>query len=70
METELDKYISRILRVVTKDGRAFFGVLVCANKDKDLILQDTTERRTDLRRFVGMVVIRGVLIESISLLNQ
>lgn len=65
-ESYLEKYISKVLRITTTDGRAFFGVLLCTDRHRDLVLQDTTERRTDNSRFVGMVVIRGHSIANIS----
>jgi small nuclear ribonucleoprotein (snRNP)-like protein len=66
-EVLLEKYISRLIRVTTTDNRAFFGSLICTDRDLNLILQDTTERRTDLRRYIGMVVIPGKLIGTIAL---
>lgn len=67
-----DKYINRHLRVETKDNRGFFGVLVCVDKDCDLIIQDCIEKRNDSKyhRYIGMVVVPGDKISKISLQQQ
>lgn len=64
-----DRFINKHLRVATKDKRGFFGVLVCVDKDSDLIIQDCIEKRvgSSTNRYIGMVVIPGDRIESISL---
>lgn len=66
----LSQYISKPIRVTVSDGRAFFGQLMCTDRDCDVIIQDAVERRTDLTRYVGMIVVPGRLIKSISVQKE
>ncbi|KAF3936552.1 hypothetical protein ABW19_dt0202394 [Dactylella cylindrospora] len=77
-EPLLHSFITKTLRVTTKDTRMFVGELKCTDRDANLILSRTHEyrvpkfkpedlgKKVDLTsRFLGLVVVMGVDIERI-----
>ncbi|EWC44662.1 hypothetical protein DRE_06558 [Drechslerella stenobrocha 248] len=77
-EALLQSFITKTLRVTTKDTRMFVGELKCTDRDANLILARTHEyrvprfqaedlgRRINLSsRFLGLVVVMGADIQSI-----
>ncbi|KAK6347216.1 hypothetical protein TWF696_007289 [Orbilia brochopaga] len=77
-EALLHSFITKRLRVTTKDTRMFVGELKCTDRDANLILSRTHEyrlpkfnpedvgRKVDLTsRFLGLVVVMGADISRI-----
>ncbi|KAF3918321.1 hypothetical protein ABW21_db0206058 [Orbilia brochopaga] len=77
-EALLQSFITKTLRVTTKDTRMFVGELKCTDRDANLILSRTHEyripkftpdkvgRKVDLTsRFLGLVVVMGADISRI-----
>lgn len=68
MARPVSEFVSEYLRATTTDGRTFFGRLVCTNRDSDLILDEAYEKRSpDDARYLGMIVLRGTIIDKIAL---
>ncbi|KAF3909271.1 hypothetical protein ABW20_dc0106871 [Dactylellina cionopaga] len=79
-EALLQAFITKTLRVTTKDTRMFVGELKCTDRDANLILARTHEyrvpkfkpedlgRKVDLTsRFLGLVVVMGGDIRKIEI---
>lgn len=61
-------YLGKTVRVKLFDGRTIYGSLVCLNRSQDLILSNSIEQQSqEFNRFIGMVVVPGTLLKSISL---
>ncbi|KAJ3101153.1 N-alpha-acetyltransferase 38, NatC auxiliary subunit [Phlyctochytrium planicorne] len=55
----LSELLNLKARITTTDKRAFVGIFICVDKDRNIILTGTDEFKAGERRFVGMVMIPG-----------
>ncbi|CAO3592697.1 unnamed protein product [Absidia cylindrospora] len=56
----LRSYLNFKARIEISDGRIFIGTFVCIDKQKNIILAQAEEHRTDEKRLVGLVMIPGI----------
>lgn len=62
------EHLGKTIRVKLNDGRTIYGQLICFNRGLDLILNNSIEQHIQKStRYVGMVVVPGKILKSISL---
>ena len=71
-EAFLEGYIGKKLTVKISDGRTFIGVLMCTDRDVNIVMRDVVEcpaskenPTDDVCRKIALVAIRGVHIKQI-----
>ena len=62
------KYLGTELYVTVTDSRIFNGSLACIDPDRNIILEQTweTNPQTKEKRYIGIVSIRGSIIEEVT----
>jgi len=74
----LRSYLTRLARVVIKDGRVFIGMFACIDKGRNIVLINTDEFRMGSApdtvgatgRFIGMTMIPWRHITSVEIENE
>jgi small nuclear ribonucleoprotein (snRNP)-like protein len=66
-KSKLHTFVSHRVKLVLRDGAALTGVVLAFDKDMNVVLNDAKDELGEKTRVLGLVVIRGRNVQSISL---